>query len=63
VTLDVFIWEQPDGTWIARCETHKAWKYVAGSYDEAKAGAPTSLKRHHSRHLQFRFFVVGTVST
>jgi predicted RNase H-like HicB family nuclease len=63
MTLDVFIIEMPDGTWVAKCETHKAWKYVADSYDEAMAGCQTSLKRHHSRQLQFRFFVVGTVST
>lgn len=63
MTLDIFYFEQSDGTWIAKCETHKAWKHVADSYDEAKAGATTSLKRHHLRQLQFRHYIVGTVST
>jgi hypothetical protein len=63
VTLDLWYIEQPDGSWVVKCEDHKAWKFAADTFDEAKAGAPTSLKRHHSRHLQFRHFIVGTVST
>lgn len=63
MTLDLFYFEQEDGSWIVRCEFHKAWKFVAETFDEAKAKAPTSLKRHHSRMLQFRHWINGSVRT
>jgi hypothetical protein len=63
MVLDIFFLEMPEGGWIAKCDDHAAWKFKADTFAEAKAKAPTSLKRHHSRQLQFRFFIVGSVGT
>jgi hypothetical protein len=57
-TLTIEWLSMPDGTYLAKCASEPAWKYVAGSYDEeAKAAAQISLKRHHSRGICFEHMV------
>lgn len=52
MTYTIFWTLLPDGTWIALCDLHPAWKYK--STDQDKPAAETSLKRHASRNTNFQ---------
>ncbi len=54
MTLTVVFLKNHEGRWLARCDQHAAWRFDSDSPD--KAAAEKSLKRWHSRRLQFQWF-------
>jgi hypothetical protein len=57
-TLCIDWWQLDDGRWVAKCDTHAKWSFQSTDPEvyPPKAEGEKSLKRHHSRHLQFAHF-------
>jgi len=61
VTLQILHIQRPDGTWIARCEQHRAWKFKSPTLD--KNGAAQSLRWHVADVMQFTHWIDGEITT
>lgn len=58
--LDVFHCEQPDGTWVATCESVPGWFCFGDSLAETRARAESSLVDFVER-ADFEHFEVGAL--